>query len=63
MKIKHNNTCYQERVDQLKSGVQYHHFLLESDELGGWVEERLTVCLDQDYLDFTNLQGDSSSRS
>ena len=47
----------QERENTLKDAVQFHHFILESDELSGWVEEKQNVCLEQDYLDFTNLQG------
>ncbi|XP_063685310.1 spectrin alpha chain-like isoform X2 [Bolinopsis microptera] len=46
-----------ERQNTLKDAVQFNHFLLESDELSGWVEEKQNICLEQDYLDFTNLQG------
>ena len=37
--------------------MQFDHFLQESGQLGSWIEEKTNVCLEQDFLEFTNLQG------
>ena len=47
----------------LVDAMQYQHFVLEADELGGWIEERRIICEEQDYKDFTNLQGKQPIRA
>ena len=41
----------------LQDALHLHQFLLDSDELKRWIEEKTSVCAERDYLEPTNLQG------